>query len=217
MTGHPYGTPDDRPEDATTAGTDDPVVLLVEDDADVADMYREWLRGDYDLLVAGNGHDALDRIDERVDVVLLDRGLPDMAGLDVLQRIRDRGLACQVVVVSVMEPGVDVLDAGFDDYLTKPTTEADLTAAVERCLTRRTYSERYREFDGLATKLATLEANMDVEDLESSPEYTELRERFAEMADDLGELSVDDEEYWDLYHTKLQVLFEATQAQHPER
>lgn len=192
--------------------TDTPVVLLVEDEADVADMYREWLQHEYDVVVARSGSEALDRIDETVDVVLLDRMLPDTSGRNVLEEVRDRDLPCQVVVVSAIDPGVDVLDVGFDDYLTKPMSRADLTSAVERSITRMTYARRYQEFISLATKLATLEANMDVDELEACSEYDELRGRFAEMAEEMGTLPVDDEEYRDLYRTKLHVLLDNTCA-----
>lgn len=194
----------------TTANA--PTVLVVEDEPDVADMYSEWLRDSFAVEIVHTGDEALDRVDGSVDVVLLDRRLPDTSGRTVLEEIRNRDLPCQVVVVSAVDPGVDVLDAGFDDYITKPTSEADLTAAVERSITRMTYTTTCQEFMALAGKLATLEANMDVEELEACQAYTERRARFAEMADELGAISVGDEEYRDLYQTKLTVLLENTRA-----
>lgn len=197
-----------RPETDSATRPETPAVLVVEDDADLAEMYREWLRDDYGVEVARRGDEALAQVDEAVDVVLLDRVLPDISGRAVLAEIRRRDLPCQVVVVSAIDPGVDALDLGFDDYLTKPTSRSDLTAAVERSLTRRTLAAKYREFDAVATKLATLEANMDVEELEASAAYAELRARFVEAAEELGAVAVDDEEYRDLYRTKLHVLLE---------
>lgn len=208
----PTGTERSAENDSTMLPQNTPVVLVVEDEPDYADMYREWLEQEYEVIAARSGTVALDRIDETVDVVLLDRKLPDMRGRAVLEEIRDRELPCQVVVVSAIDPDADVLDLGFDDYLTKPATEADLTAAVERSLTRMTYARRYQEFMALATKLATLEANMDVDELEACSEYTERRQRFAEMAEELGQLSVGDDEYRELYQTKLDVLLDSTHA-----
>lgn len=208
-----------RGQDATSdpgmTDTNVPGVLLVEDDADYVDMYSEWLQQDYAVIVARSGAEALDCIGEMVDVVLLDRKLPDMPGRSVLDEIRNRNLRCQVVVVSAIDPDADVLDLGFDDYLTKPSTEADLIAAVERSMTRMTYAARYQAFMALATKLATLEANMDVDELEACSEYTERRERFAEMAEELGQLSVGDDEYRELYRTKLQVLLDSSRTANP--
>lgn len=212
MTGHPDRATSDRtPEsDSTIPRSNTPVVLVVEDEANVASMFRRWLQVDYDVAVAHSGTEALDRIDDTVDVVLLDRVLPDTSGRTVLEKIRIRDISCQIVVVSAIEPGVDVLDVGFDDYLTKPTTRGELVTAVERSLTRMRYATKYREFHVLATKLATLESNMDVAELEACSEYTEQRTRFTEIAEELGMLTVDDEEYRDLYQTKLQVLLDST-------
>lgn len=212
MTPELDGTGTGRRPDSTTTRTDAPHVLVVEDEADLAEMYVEWLRDEYDVALAETGAEALDRVDGTVDVVLLDRRLPDVCGRAVLEDIRDRELGCQVVVVSAIDPGVDALELGFDGYLTKPTAEADLRAAIERSLTRLAYESKYREFLGLATKLATIEANMDVDELESCPEYAELGDRFDEMVEELGELPADDEEYRDLYRTKLHTLLDSTHA-----
>lgn len=217
MTGETIDPRSDRTveRDSTMPGTETPVVLLVEDETDYVEMYSEWLGQEYDVIVARSGREAIERITDAIDVVILDRRLPDTSGLTVLEEIRDRDLTCQVVVVSAVDPGVDVLDAGFDDYLTKPTTEADLTAAVERSITRMTYARKHREFHALATKLATIEANMEVPELEACAEYIELRARFSEMVEALGTMAVDDEEYRDLYDTKLHVLLDSTRSTSP--
>ena len=65
-----------------------PVVLVVDDDEDLADTCEYWLRDDYDVRVAYGGEDALNQIDETGDVVLLDRRMPKLSGDAVLEGTR---------------------------------------------------------------------------------------------------------------------------------
>ncbi|MFB6270737.1 MAG: response regulator [Halobacterium sp.] len=90
-------------------------VLVVEDETPLAALYERWLSDAYRVRVANTGGDALDRFDGAVDVVLLDRRLPDRPGSEVLERIRGHDSDCQVAMVTAVEPDEDVLEMGFDD------------------------------------------------------------------------------------------------------
>ena len=85
---------------ATSAGTDvgsPPTVLVVEDGTALADAFADWLRRDYDVRVAYSGETALEiPVNTPIDVVLLDRHLPDVSGDEVLVTLRDRGLDARV-------------------------------------------------------------------------------------------------------------------------
>jgi DNA-binding response OmpR family regulator len=72
----------------------DAKILVVEDEPDIADIYADWLRDDYDVVIASSGHRALEALDESIDVVLLDRRIPVIHGADILKRIRARDLSC---------------------------------------------------------------------------------------------------------------------------
>ncbi|BDO42920.1 response regulator transcription factor [Cellulomonas sp. NTE-D12] len=116
-------------------------LLVVEDDADLADMLAELLTGEgYSVDVARDGQRGLHLgLTRSYDVMVLDRGLPAIEGLDLLGRLRSRGVTTPVLVLSALgNPAdrVEGLDAGAEDYLGKPF-DIDELAARLRALTRR--------------------------------------------------------------------------------
>ncbi|MDY7082664.1 MAG: response regulator, partial [Halobacteria archaeon] len=62
----------------------EPTIVVVDDEQAVADMYYEWLEGEYDVKKAYDGEEALEKIDQDTDLVLLDRRMPGMSGDEVL-------------------------------------------------------------------------------------------------------------------------------------
>lgn len=116
-------------------------VLLAEDDRALATMLRDLLTEEgYAVDVAYDGQRALHLgLSRDYDVVVLDRGLPAIEGLDLLGRLRSRGVRTPVLVLSARAlPGdrVDGLDAGAEDYLGKPFDVEELLARL-RALLRR--------------------------------------------------------------------------------
>jgi DNA-binding response OmpR family regulator len=116
-------------------------ILLVEDEPRMADAIRRVLTAEhYTVDVAGDGVDALAFVDGgHYDAVVLDRLLPDMTGIDVIHRLRERRIATPVLMLtalSALEHRVEGLDAGADDYLNKPFAFSELLARL-RALLRR--------------------------------------------------------------------------------
>jgi len=116
-------------------------VLVVEDERKVADALRDGLQAErYDVTVEGTAEGAFHRTAaEAFDLILLDRGLPDGDGLDVLVALRQKRINTLVIVVTARElvqDRVAGLEAGADDYIVKPFVFAELLARM-RALARR--------------------------------------------------------------------------------
>jgi two-component system KDP operon response regulator KdpE len=119
-------------------------VLLVEDDPAIRRLLRTALGAQgYRLFEAETGGAALERLlrtGERPDVVLLDLGLPDLDGAEVIRRARTGGSTVPIVVLSSREGErgkVEALDLGADDYVTKPFGMEELLARLRTALRHR--------------------------------------------------------------------------------
>lgn len=113
-------------------------VLIVDDEVQMRRLLHTTLAGrGYTVEQAATGHAALDLIATwRPDVVLLDLGLPDEDGLEIVRRVRDWS-AVPIIVVSAREADqakVEALDSGADDYLTKPFSVNELLARLRVAL-----------------------------------------------------------------------------------
>jgi DNA-binding response OmpR family regulator len=174
-------------------------VLVVDDEQKVADVQALTLQHSYETRVAYGGREALETFDESVDAVVLDRRMPDIHGDEVLARIRERDADTVVVMMTAVDPDLNILEMEFDDYLTKPVDAETLHSSLERQLdTRQEDDPRLTEFFSIVSKLDVLESELPPSALDESEEYTDLKER----ADALGEeLDAEDDDFEDLVDT----------------
>lgn len=140
--GRRRGFCDTRDVDATAGiqGGRELDVLVVEDDHRIASMLAKGLRTKgYAVEIVLSGAAALERVaDGPVDVVLLDLGLPDIDGIDVLRELAARASTVPVIVITARSDPIDreaALELGVAAYLTKPFAWADLSAAITTCTT----------------------------------------------------------------------------------
>ncbi|WP_312909841.1 response regulator transcription factor [Natronosalvus caseinilyticus] len=157
----------------------EPHVLIVEDEPDLATLYSAWLEDEVTVETAYDGTDALDAIDETVDIVLLDRRMPGLPGDTVLETIRQRDLDCRVAMVTAVEPDFDIIGLGFDDYLVKPVSKAELTSLIDQLLLRSSYDDQLQQFFALASKKALLDGQKTAAERRASQEYAVLEDRLA--------------------------------------
>ena len=162
-----------------------PLILVVEDEPDLADLYAAWLGGDYRVRTAYGGREALDALDDEIDAMLLDRRMPGLSGDEVLDEVRDRGIDCRVAMVTAVEPDFDIIKMGFDDYLVKPVSKESLRETVVSLLERNQYEEGAQELYSVASKKAVLEAEKRQAELEENEEYQRLKERYDDLKEEL--------------------------------
>jgi DNA-binding response OmpR family regulator len=173
------------------------VILVVEDEPELADMYSGWLEQNFSVRTAYDGSEALELFDDDVEIVLLDRQMPGMDGDAVLPLLRDRKPDVQIAMVTAVEPDTDVIDMGFDAYITKPIREDDIFEVVDHLLHRRVYDENVRELFSAISKQIALENQYEREELEDDPQYQYLLAQIEKLRDETADLAeqFDDDEF----------------------
>ena len=173
------------------------VILVVEDKPELAELYSGWLSEKYPVRVANDGPEALEEYDEDVEVVLLDRQLPGMNGSAVLSMLQDRRGDPQVAMVTAVEPEVDIVEMGFDAYVTKPIREDDIFELVNHLLHRRVYDENVRRLFAAISKQIALEKEYSPEELADDQQYQYLLAEIEKLRDETADLAeqFDDENF----------------------
>jgi len=157
-----------------TDSTTDPIVLVVDDERGLADLYAAWLSGRYTTRIAYDGDGALDQLDADISIVLLDRQMPGFSGDAVLEEIERREIGCQIAMVTAVEPDFDIIEMGFDDYLCKPVSQDDIVETVESLLDRQDYEEALSELFSAVSKKAALTEQKPPEELAANRDYQNL-------------------------------------------
>ena len=145
-------------------------VLVVEDERKVAGFLARALRENaYAVDVVDTGEKGLElALDNSYDLVLLDLRLPGLSGVEVCQRLRRDDVQTPILMLtarSLVEQRVEGLDAGADDYLTKPFALTELLARVRAALRRtvRTGTGDVVTFDGISVDFTKMEVNRNGE------------------------------------------------------
>lgn len=165
-------TPESSPRGLSSLSSADevPTVLVVDDDRGLADTYAVWLESDYDVRVAYGGEPALKQATDDVDVIVLDRRMPDLPGDRVLEQLREDGRTSQVLMLTAVEPDGDVVDLPFDAYITKPITKQELLEVVDELLLRAQFPPELQEHFARNSRTEVLEGldfdQLDEETLE---------------------------------------------------
>ena len=156
-------------------------VLVVDDEKEVADAYALRVEQEYEVRTAYGGEAALEAVGDDVDVVLLDRRMPDISGDEVLGEIDDRGYDCRVVMVTAVNPDFDILEMPFDDYLAKPVGPDALFETIEEQLEARSEGDATSELFSVTAKVGVLEQRKSEAELADNEQYQRLKARAAEL------------------------------------
>lgn len=164
-------------------------ILVVDDEQSVADGYALRLGSQYDdVETAYGGVETIEFLEQHdVDVLLLDRRMPEMPGDEVLEEIRDRGYDCRVVMVTAVNPDFDIVEMPFDDYLQKPIEKENLFAAIEQQLHAEEFDSDLERYFAASSKIAVLEADKSETQLEDNKKYRRLKEEAASLEAELDE------------------------------
>ena len=157
-----------------------PRVLVVEDDADIADVLQRSLRLEgYEVRIAPDGQAGLDEAHGFLpDVVILDLGLPVLDGVDVARALRREEDGVPILMLTArdaLEARVTGLDAGADDYLVKPFERQELLARI-RALLRRTPPR-----GSAPLRVGDLQLNPDTHEVHRGERDIELTQREFEL------------------------------------
>ena len=135
-------------------------ILLVDDDIELTDLLAEVLRLDsFEVEIANNGQDALDKLNSSHQLVLLDVMMPVLNGIETLKKIRQTS---NVPVMMLTARGEEIdrvlgLELGADDYLPKPFNDRELVARIKAILRRVSPSESSQNSTTLSSEENTLE------------------------------------------------------------
>lgn len=160
-------------------------VVVVDDEERVADVYASFLADEHDVDVAYGGEEALELVHDDVDVVLLDRRMPGLHGDEVLERLRDRGYDGRIVLVTALDPGFDVVDMAFEQYVCKPIGQDELRTVVRRELLRWNYDDALQEYLRVQSKVTTIAEDHPDPSAIDHERVQALRERLDVLRDGL--------------------------------
>ena len=129
-----------------------PLILIVEDDNHIKNLISTTLKvNKYNYLVATSGHEAIMlAVSHKPDIILLDLGLPDMDGVEIIKNVREWSNIPIIVISARSEDTdkIDALDFGADDYITKPFSVEELLARI-RVATRRLNSMNEKQAESI--------------------------------------------------------------------
>lgn len=125
-------------QNATPPSEDGPAtVLFVDDEPALLDLYEQLFGERYTVLTAESGEQALDLFDGQIDIAFFDRRMPDLSGVETMERLRNDGYETPMVILSGIDPETDP-EVEYADYLTKPVDSETVRTTIARHATSKT-------------------------------------------------------------------------------
>lgn len=164
-------------------------VFIIDDEEEMIVLLEDYLGDDYTVESETSAARAIQKIDSTVDVVLLDRRMPEMSGDEALGILREEGFDVQVAMITGVKPTEEIMEMPFDDYMIKPVEEPEVLGLVDTLMTRKQYHRASQQLFRNVSKMKALERV----DCTGSDEYeqlvvqtSELRTEIDQILDDLS-------------------------------
>ena len=127
----------------------EPKILVVEDELGPRESYRQILKNDYEVILMDNGRLAIEYVTNHpVDVALVDIRMPDIDGIEVLQKIKTLQPQIEVIMITAfasIENAKNAIKYGAIDYLIKPASVKEIQATVKKAIAKRIQRMQYNE------------------------------------------------------------------------
>ncbi|MFB0526942.1 MAG: sigma-54-dependent transcriptional regulator [bacterium] len=118
-----------------------PNILVVDDEVNIVESFKQLLKDNYKVLTATSGEEALEKVEkENLDIVLLDIKMPGMDGIEVLRRIeqmRENVDVIMITAVNTMKTAIEAMKLGAYDYITKPFDVDEVVVSINKALEKR--------------------------------------------------------------------------------
>ena len=141
-------------------------ILIVDDEKNIRDLLKFNLENEgYETIEAKDGEEALEKVQENIDLVILDLMLPEIDGLNVCKQIRNDEKTGDLPIIMLTAKSEDIdriigLELGADDYVTKPFNTRELIARIKALLRRISMSRGYEKEDKKIIKVNDLMINI---------------------------------------------------------
>jgi DNA-binding response OmpR family regulator len=160
-------------------------VLIIEDNSELAILYKQFLSGNYNVEVAQTGVDGIDKADSSTHVILLDRDLPDMNGGQALRELRNnKAITARIAILTGKKPDEGLLNMPVDDYQTKPIREKEINSLVKALLLRDLFQDVSEDLFKLTSKCSALQQV----DKTHSEEYNEITDMIEKRRDQIEDI-----------------------------
>lgn len=172
--------------------SDQSTVLVVDDEQRVAECYKIFVEQQHNAEVAIGGREAVEKLDENIDIVLLDRRMPDLHGSEVIDYINEEDHACRVIIISAIDPDMEILKNEFVKYIKKPVEQDELLQAIQETIVFDESGQSHIEYLKLIEKAHIMQSEFTKVKLEDNHYYNKIIDSINSMREQFNDNVIND-------------------------
>lgn len=172
--------------------SDQSTVLVVDDEQRVAECYKIFVEQQHNAEVAIGGREAVEKLDENYDIVLLDRRMPDLHGSEVIDYINEEDHACRVIIISAIDPDMEILKNEFVKYIKKPVEQDELLQAIQETIVFDESGQSHIEYLKLIEKAHIMQSEFTKVKLEDNHYYNKIIDSINSMREQFNDNVIND-------------------------